>query len=73
MATSSIFKTFTISGPEEVENFVKMLDAGPGQRPHPHARYITDPNEIDDFVKRALAAMKKREAERKAKEENGNH
>ncbi len=59
IATSSIFKNFVISGWEEVENFVKMLDAEPGQRPHPNVRHVTDPDEINDFVKRDLAAMQK--------------
>ena len=73
MATSSIFKNFVISGRDEVENFVKMLDAGPMPIPESHARLVTDPDEINDFVKRALAAIKKQEEERKAKEENDNH
>ena len=75
MATSSIFKTFTISGPEEVENFVKMLDSEPMPIPESHARLVTDPDEIKDLLRSAVAGMKKIMAQQTKTEkdtENGN-
>ncbi len=41
MATSSLFKTFTIKGPVEVENFVKMLDEEPQPIPPRISREVT--------------------------------
>ena len=57
MATSSIFKNFVISGQEEVENFVKMLDSEPMPRPHPNVRHLTDPDGINAFLARGLKRL----------------
>ena len=60
MATSSIFKTFTIEGPTEVENFVKMLDAEPMPIPESNAVEITDPEEAWRILRAAVEGMKRR-------------
>lgn len=71
MATSSIFKNFKIRGRDEVENFVKMLDSEPMPIPEANARFVTDPDEIKDLLRSAVAGMKKTMAEaEKSKEEN---
>ena len=70
MATSSIFKTFTIEGPTEIENFVKMLDAEPMPIPDMSDCIIEDPEEGWRIMEAAAANMKARaEARRKAEEE----
>ncbi len=70
MATSSIFKDFTIEGPVEVENFVKMLDSEPMPIPRMEGHLITDPEEGWRIMEAAAKNMKARaEARRKAAEE----
>ena len=59
MATSSIFKTFTIEGPTEVENFVKMLDAEPMPIPDMSDCIIEDPEEAWRILREAAENMKK--------------
>ncbi|MBQ7168548.1 MAG: hypothetical protein IJR63_01430 [Synergistaceae bacterium] len=59
MATSSIFKTFTIEGPVEVENFVKMLDAEPMPIPESNAVEITDPEEAWRILRAGVENMKR--------------
>ena len=60
MATSSIFKTFVISGEEAVSNFIDLLYS----KPHPHTRVsrrMRDPEEIKEFcegLEKNLAKMK---------------
>ena len=70
MATSSIFKNFTIEGPVEVANFVKMLDSEP--MPVPECRYveITDTEEAWKLLKAGIESMKelKEKKERAAAE-----
>ena len=69
MATSSIFKNFTIEGPVEVGNFVKMLDSEPMPIPRMKGHLITDPEEGWRIMEAATKAMKARAEERKS--ENG--
>lgn len=55
MATSSITKSFVISGPEQVELFVKAIEASAKDRPKPvslSAREITDEVEMADWMSR---------------------
>lgn len=70
MATSSIFKDFTIEGPVEVGNFVKMLDSEPMPIPDMSDCIIDDPEEGWRIMEAAAKNMKARaEARRKAAEE----
>ena len=67
MATSSIFKDFTIEGPVEVGNFVKMLDSEPMPRPKASVKYITDPEEALRIIRQGVEYMKQlKEKERTA-------
>lgn len=67
MATSSIFKDFTIEGPVEVGNFIKMLDSEPMPIPRNIAVEITDTEEAWRILKEGLENMKKLQA-KEAKE-----
>ncbi|MBR1437511.1 MAG: hypothetical protein IJ587_03140 [Synergistaceae bacterium] len=69
MATSSIFKTFTVEGPIEVENFVKMLDSEPMPIPRMKGHLITDPEEGWRILRESAEYMKKRAEARKAETE----
>ena len=70
MATSSIFKDFTIEGPVEVGNFIKMLDSEPMQIPRMEGCIIEDPKEGWRIMEAAAKAMKERaEARKKVAEE----
>lgn len=59
MATSSIFKNFVISGQEEVENFVKMLDSEPMPIPETRAEEISDTEEIKALLRAGLERLNK--------------
>ena len=59
MATSSIFKNFVISGREEVENFVKMLDSEPMPIPETSAEEISDTEEIKALLRAGLERLNK--------------
>lgn len=59
MATSSIFKNFVISGREEVENFVKMLDSEPMPIPETNADEISDTEEIKTLLRAGLERLNK--------------
>lgn len=70
MATSSIFKDFTIEGPVEVGNFIKMLDSEPMPIPRMEGCIIEDPKEGWRIMEAAAKAMKERaEARRKVADE----
>ena len=70
MATSSIFKDFTIEGPVEVGNFIKMLDSKPMPIPRMEGCIIEDPKEGWRIMEAAAKAMKERaKARRKVADE----
>ena len=66
MATSSIFKNFTVEGPVEVENFVKMLDAEPMPIPDMSGCLVTDSKKAWEILESAVEGMKKKDVASKA-------
>ncbi|MBQ3646910.1 MAG: hypothetical protein IJM82_07460 [Synergistaceae bacterium] len=66
MATSSIFKTFVISGEEAVSNFIDLLYSEP--IPHTRrSRRVRDPEEIKEFFEGLEKNLAKMKAEDEAK------
>lgn len=72
MATSSIFKTFVISGEEAVSNFIDLLYSEPHPLENPERYHIVDDPEE---VRKIFEGWEKKLAEYKAEDEakaNGN-
>lgn len=64
MPTSSITKNFVVSGPEQVEKFVRAVEESaktPYRRTEVHATYLEDPDEILAFVQRRRERRARRE------------
>ena len=72
MATSSIFKTFVISGEEAVSNFIDLLYSEPHPLENPERYHIVDdPEEVRKFFEGWEKNLAKMKAEDEAKA-NGN-
>ena len=71
MATSSITHNFIITDPDEIERFAKALEESAAEPPKPCTvdyKYLKDPEELREFMKRRRAMLEAKEA--LEKEEN---
>ena len=68
MATSSITHNFIITDPDEIERFAKALEESAAEPPKPCTvdyKYLKDPEELREFMKK----VKRANAERTGGEE----